>query len=91
VDRGREHVHPRPAAEVEHALSSRQPREAKVVANTGERHDGLCRQPIEQRRRVAERLRERPPGREVKIPVRLVRHVAVNRRDVPRQLLGIDA
>ena len=43
LDRGREDIHARAAAEVEHALARKQAREAKVVANARERADGLGR------------------------------------------------
>ena len=62
-----------------------------MVANTRERPDGLWRQLVEQGGRVADLLGERAAGREVKVANRFVRHVAVHVRDVPIELLGIDA
>ena len=88
---GREHVHAGAAAEVEHALAREQAREAEVVAHARERVHGLGRQPVEQFGGVAERLGERPSGREVQAAGRIVRHVAVHLRDVTVEFLGIHA
>ena len=62
-----------------------------MVANTGERPDGLWRQLVEQGGRVADLLGERAAGREVKVPNRFVRHAAVHLHDVSVEFLGIDA
>ena len=88
---GREHVHAGAAAEVENTLARKQTREPEVVAHASERVHGLRRQPDEQLGGVAERLGERPPGGEVEVAARFVRHVAVHLRDVAIELLGIHA
>ena len=85
---GREHVHARAAAEVEHALAREQAREAEVVAHPRERVHGLGRQPVEQFGGVAERLGERSSCREVEVAGGLVRHLAVHLRDVAVELLA---
>ena len=79
------------AAQVEHTLGREQAGEAEVVAHACEVVHGLGRQPVKQIGGVAERLGERPTGREVQVAARLVRDVAVHLRDVAVELLGIHA
>ena len=53
---GREDVHTRATAEIEHALAREQAREIEVVPDTGERVHGVGRQSVEQFSGVAERF-----------------------------------
>jgi hypothetical protein len=91
LDRSGEDVHVGAAAEIEHAFAREQAGETEVVANARERPDGLGGSRSSSWAGVAERLLERPAGREVKVALHLVRHVAVHLRGVPIELVGIDA
>ena len=85
----RERIHTGAAAQIKHALARRQTRQAEGVADPRERVHRPRRQPVEQLGGVTERLGEGAAGAEVKVAVRLVRHVAVHLRDVADECLGV--
>ena len=78
LDCSDETIHSAATAQVEHTFLRRDGRQVKVETHTGEGVHGLMWDPVQIRWRIAQLLRKRAPHCEVKLPERLLRHLAVD-------------